>query len=498
MAKKPVLLISFHNQKALGVRYLERALQRAGHEVYILFFKGFNSVKPQPATEKELALLKETVEKTGPCLIGLSVMSSLYLDTVYKVHRTLRENFTIPILWGGVYATLFPDRSLKYADYVLRGEGEDAIVELTDALNNGESVDSIPNLSYLKDGAPMVNDVRPLREDLDFYGYPSIGGNNKYLIHQDALYQGDPQLKSVSYELTASRGCPFVCSYCSSVNLRRVYKDKGTFVRFRSADNVMAELLEAKKKIRGLKVIHFWDEIFPDDDAWIDEFTTRYKNEISLPFEIWGHPLKVTKDLIRKMVDAGLFKVVMGIQSGSPRIRKEIFHRVETQEEIIRASKILHECRVPQIIYDFMLLHPFETEEDLKQTYELCMQLSWPFELQLHGLNFLPGTDIVERAIQDGIMSREELDQLMHNSTMQQQYDMHWGRKSQSDMSNFWYSLIYMSQFSIGRPVARLLAARHNSSLLVRCGLKGKDFLQPIAKSRYYYKKGRLVLKGLI
>lgn len=496
--KKSVLLISFYNQKSLGIRYLERALKQEGIDVTIVFFKGFNSVKPSKCSDAELSLLKELIQKSNPGVIGLSVMTSLYLETVYAVNEMLRANFSmIPIVWGGVYPTLFPEKGLDYADFVLRGEGEAAIVELVNAIFSKSPYENIPNLAYKSEGKCIVNDVRPVCQNLDELGYPEIGGENKYFINNDVLTTGDPILNSLSFELSASRGCPFVCSYCCSVNIHRVYKGKGNYVRFRSVSNVMDELNAAKSKMKNLKVIHFWDEIFSDEEEWINEFVARYKKEINLPFEIWGHPLKCDKKVIRKLVEAGLYKVVMGIQSGSPRIRKQVFHRVESQEDILAASRTLSECKVPQVIYDFMLQHPFETEEDIRQTYELCMQLARPFELQLHGLNFLPGTDIVDMAVRDKIISQEEVEKIMYSS-IQEQYNMYWGYQNEDIMSNFWYALTFMAQFGMTRPLSRLLASNHKSQASVKLARNLYKLAKPLKRLRYYHKKSMLVLKSAL
>lgn len=75
-----VMLVAFYNKKALGVRYLETALKRAGYRVVTVFYKDFNSIRPKKTTEQELALLREQIEKENPILIGLSVMSSMYSD----------------------------------------------------------------------------------------------------------------------------------------------------------------------------------------------------------------------------------------------------------------------------------------------------------------------------------------------------------------------------------------------------------------------------------
>ena len=137
MQEKPnqrVLLIGLHNEKALGVRYLANAAEAAGYEAHILFFKGFNSETPEPATENELRLLREEAARINPMLVGVSVMSSLYLETARKVTAALRQAVSAPIAWGGVWATLASDRAVRECDFVMRGEGEVTICEVLDCL----------------------------------------------------------------------------------------------------------------------------------------------------------------------------------------------------------------------------------------------------------------------------------------------------------------------------------------------------------------------------
>lgn len=494
--KKDVLLIGFYNEKALGVRYLANALNNNGYTAHTLYFKEFNSVNPSKASGVELDLLEDLINKIQPAYIGLSVMSSLYLESVYLVNKRIKEKFNIPIIWGGVYATLFPEETLKYGDYVIQGEGELPLVELLDTLEAGKDPSNIENLiTYNQEGEIIKNPLRPLIQDLDTLGYPKIGGDKVYFIHNDAISYGDPQIKGFTYELTASRGCPFACSYCSSVNLKRTYAGKGKYVRFRSVDNVMEELKAAKATIKNLKVIHFWDEIFSDEEGWIEEFKERYKKEIGIPFKIWGHPLKISERIISNLVDAGLYQIVVGIQSGSARVRKEIFHRRESQEEIINASRVLSKCKVPKVIYDFMLQHPFETLEDLKETYKLCLQLEPPFELQLHGLNFLPGTDIVDKAIDAGLLSKEELDKIMYSS-IQDQYDMYWGPAAVNQLNedSTWIALIYLTQFPSLRSRVERLAKEvegHNKS---NTAIRLQKLMKQVTRFRNLASKAKLVV----
>ena len=64
--KKTVVLIAFYNVKALGVRYLETALEKGGYRVKVIFFKGFNSQDPEVCTAREVELCVEEVKKENP------------------------------------------------------------------------------------------------------------------------------------------------------------------------------------------------------------------------------------------------------------------------------------------------------------------------------------------------------------------------------------------------------------------------------------------------
>ncbi|MCL2747887.1 MAG: B12-binding domain-containing radical SAM protein [Oscillospiraceae bacterium] len=463
MGNRRVLLVNFYNPKPLGFRFLETALADCGFEVTILYFKGFHSARPQRPTPSEIAHLLDLLDKTDPLFIGFSVMTSLYLEVVEEVSRQVRAHAKAPLVWGGVYATLFPERCLEndHCDYVIRGEGEGAIAEFASLLSDGCDTKGVLNLAYREreGGKAVVNPVRPLVTDLDTLRMAGIGLDNKYFIDDGAISRGDPMLGSYSYETACSRGCPFVCSYCSTVSIKRIYRDNRHFLRFRSVASVIDELKEAKRRMKSLSLIHFWDEIFPGDSAWIDEFAARYAAEIGLPFEIWAHPLKTDAALLQKLRAAGLFQVVMGIQSGSPQVRKEAFHRTESQDQILAAASALADARVPRVVYDFILRHPFETTQQLRETYELCDMLPGRFTLQLHDLGFLPGTDIAAEAIKRKIYTPGELDALMY-APIERQYAAWWESDCDDEEKNFWYHLTYVTQFpSLKRKARRLAAA---------------------------------------
>ena len=491
--KKTVVLIAFYNTKALGVRYLETALHKAGYAVKTIFFKGFNSQNPQVATEKEIELCAAEIRRADPLFVGLSVMSSMYLESVELLCEQLKT-LGYPLVFGGAFASMFPDRFLHLGgSYVIRADGEIPMVKLANAMLAGEDPTGNPSLCYKKDGEVIINPIGDLLENIDEYGLPAIECEDACYIEHDTIRYGDPQLDAMSYEVIASRGCPFTCSYCCVINLHRMFPKDVKYVRTRSVESVMQELIEAKKKLKKLVFVHFYDEIFPNTAGWIDKFIVEYKKHIHLPFTILSHPKMVKVDELKKLVSVGLTEVIMGIQSGSPYIRKEIFHRYETQEDVIEATKIIRQSGVFWSSYDFMLQHPFEKIEHLKETYYLVEKLAMPLELQLHGLNFLPGTDIVGMAIEQGLITAEEMDKIMY-APMKTQFDAYWKREDERE-SRLWYRLTYCLQFKNCRKKCAEYSTdidKYESAIdamYAKC--------QKRAKLRYYYKKGRVVLKSM-
>lgn len=491
---RSVVLVAFYNEKALGVRYLESALTQAGYQVTTIFFKRFNSRNPSPATRRELELLCQTVRQAEPLFVGLSVMSSMYLDSVNQVMGALAEEKLGPIVCGGAFASLEPAYFLRrQARYVIRLDGERPIVALAEALRLKTPPENIPSLCYLAAGQVHCNPVEMDRETLGEL-LPAVQCQNACLIDGDQLIPGDPQRSILSYEVVASRGCPFTCSYCSCVNLRRLYPEGTRAIRPRPVECVIRELEEAVHLCHSIAFVHFYDEIFPNLPGWIDTFVEQYRQRIGLPFSIWSHPKVLEQSTLNKLVKAGLVEVIMGIQSGSPYIRREIFHRYETNKEIVEASRLIKRSGVFWASYDFMLRHPFETADTLRESYELAKELEGRFELQLHGLNFLPGTDIVDIAVEQGKLTQVEMERILY-APMTEQFRAYW-QQDGSVEAQLWYMLLYLWQF----PCFRNKCLRYEKAparfepQIRRNYARG----QKLARLRYVYKKAGIVLRRLV
>jgi radical SAM superfamily enzyme YgiQ (UPF0313 family) len=155
---------------------------------------------------------------------------------------------------------------------VLRGEGEESVIQILDNLDSRTSLASIPNI-WFKNGRVYRNDVRPLRANLDDYPFPDR-----------TLYDGpEGKLDRSVRNVITSRGCPWHCSFCFEDAMREIYDGKGKYVRIRGIEKVIEECVELKNA-PDVRTIYFADDVFGMSKKWLYEFLPRYRQEVDLPF----------------------------------------------------------------------------------------------------------------------------------------------------------------------------------------------------------------------
>ncbi len=499
-----ILLIAFYCEKSIGVKNISNYLLKNGFDPVICFIKT-SPTNPTSITEKEIDLVFNLIYRNNFLFVGLSILSSYTLSEVHKINDMIKKNFNIPIVWGGIYPTLCPEECAKYCDILVRGEGEIAMLKLSETLQKGEDWKNLQNICYYdENGHYIENDLAPLIQDLDIIGYSSIPYKNIFFVEGNEIFNGNVESYKLfprewdSYELCIGRGCPFSCSYCSSSKLRNVYKGKGKYIRHRSVNSVISEIKEAIQKNPDIKEVRFWDEVFPVRKDWVQDFSIQYKKEIGIRFVIWGHPLLIKKEELGMLVDAGLRRITIGFQSGSPRIRNNVFNRFETNEQIIEISRILSSFPLLEVYYDLIICHPLENVDELKETFDLCLKLTPPFGLQIHGLSFLPKTDIVKTMIEQGVYSKTELENIF-NSSFEENYKQWNGPRSDYYADNpekkVWADLIFLSQFYVLRKKVLNLAknAINNAGKIDKL----KNIINSLSLEYQNFLKGGRNVKGI-
>jgi radical SAM superfamily enzyme YgiQ (UPF0313 family) len=398
-----LLLISLQTNSYLtGIKYIASNVIANSHDARILFMPGYMEERLSPN-------IKNFIRDYSPDLIGIGLMSIEFYPS-RNITELLKETFDIPVIWGGVHAIMSPEECIKYADYVCSGEGEQTVVQLLEHLrDHGKNmIPDIPNL-WVNDNGNVISEKKreeiadlnslPHQEYLPAYFY---GYHKKRVVNFSAsqdLFRKYAHYGGTCHMILTSRGCPFNCSYCGNSYLMDAY---GNRVRERSVENCINELKEVRKYPHIIYINIEDDWFLFHSREWIEEFCREYKRHIKLPFMIRVFPSKLDREQLLMLRDAGLSWVLMGIQSGSDRVNYEVFNRKVPFTRVLEATGVIAETKAAPY-YEMIVDNPYETEDDQIKTVNAILKIGRPFVLSLAHLTYMPGTQIREMALKDGI-----------------------------------------------------------------------------------------------
>ena len=235
----------------LGISYLVSYLRTHGYNSHILVLN-INNKK----------YLRKYLEDCDPHLVGFSPVATEY-PFIRNIAREIKEwQPDIFLIAGGPHVSINPEACIQDSfDGLCIGEGEEALVELAQQLDQGRSPQGIPNL-WLKKGRQLErNPPRPFYANLDCLPFPEREGWRPWILQP---------VSTISILL--GRGCPFNCTYCCNHVLRNLAP--GTYVRLRSPDSIIAELEELNSRYPENKDIWLEVETFGIDFDWVQELCT--------------------------------------------------------------------------------------------------------------------------------------------------------------------------------------------------------------------------------
>lgn len=379
-----------------GLGYLAGSLLASGYDVTL--FDG--AVEDEPVAQV-LARAKADGKPYG--VVGISAPTVL-IENAWAAARDSKAHDATTIL-GGPHLTLQPDESMQRpeVDFVVRGEGEDAIVEFLRVLQEGPghraNFRQIAGLSWKDDnGKVMHNPDRPLRSDLDNIPLPAyhLLKIERYTNLQPLTDGLDPHARA--YTIVTSRGCPYKCTYCSK-------PITGDTWRPRSVENVVQE----------------WRMLVQDFHA----------TEIGVTDDIWNYNLGRAKDLCRALIAQGLNKtpwvtvhgmkvnhtdlelfqlmkaagckrVGFGVESGDEEILKRVIKKGQTLDMVRAAFKNAKQAGL-QTMGFFIFGMPHETEETMDKTIRLALELDPDLAHFMIAAPY-PGTELWKWVEKEGVL----------------------------------------------------------------------------------------------
>ncbi len=326
-------------------------------------------------------------------LLGFSCMTGMQHE-VLKIAEEIKKNTDIPIIMGGVHPTFFPDVLHKNGiDIICRGEGEFPLIELLDALEKKQSYLNIPNLWTKQDGVIHKNDLRPLIEPLDTI--PLID----WSCYEGTVVQ---QACPVVFPI---RGCPSSCSYCFNDAFRKLSRCRPEkYIRHFSVERVIKEV-KAAIRIFSHEPVFFASDTFGIDLEWTDRMLSSYSKITDLPFIILLVPGLATEKLITIISNYKCQLVIIGVESGSKRLRRDILNRHYSNDMLITISEMLHKAGIKFRTFNMVGI-PTETEDDIWETIDLNIRMKTDFPRSAI-LMPMPGTKMVEIAKAKGYLNQD-------------------------------------------------------------------------------------------
>lgn len=257
-------------------------------------------------------------------LVGISTITPTAPEA-FAILEQIKQRSNIPVVMGGPHVTFLPEEALeKGADFVVRGEGEYALLGLVRQLMAEEDdFQSIPGLSYRTGDGFKHNPEVPRVKHLEELPWPDL-----------TLIKGHEKIRIVP--VMTSRGCPYNCKFCS------VTKMFGRRYRFRDTPDVLNEL-EMLYSRNPRASFFFYDDNFTAQPKRTKELL---RGMIDRGIKVkWTAQARVdvVKDveLLELMRESGCMFLYLGLESINPRTL-EIYRKEQTVQDIAEAVKVLH------------------------------------------------------------------------------------------------------------------------------------------------------------
>ena len=368
-----------------------------GHEIDLIFDPGLDDnlflKAPHLAWLNRHEALLERAKAFDPDLVAIGSLTNLW-PFASKMAEKLKQTLGKPILVGGHHAQAIPDYVLANpnVDMACIGEGEIAMAELCNRMERGEDYTDIPTLWVKQNGIIHRNPIGELENDLDKFPFPEKQLWWEYGCFKDNL------------EIFTGRGCPFKCTFCNIHYQREIFKGKGDFLRKRSIENVMTEFKENLAKY-DVKFVSVHDDNFTTDPHWVEEFCEAYRKEVNLPWYCFGYPTTLKPKLLKAMASANCATIFMGVDSGSPDIRRNLMERPMTDELIYKSAQAVKDAGIGLQI-SCIYGNPGETPEQMFKTLEMVDKIE-PTQNSAYVFYPFPKTKMYDASVKMGYLDAE-------------------------------------------------------------------------------------------
>ncbi len=365
---------------------------------------GYDIKQVQIFEKSEYDDFKEAVKSYKPDIIGFTAVSSQFSFVGELSEIAKKINSKIVTVCGGIHPTLYPEcvKEAKDLDVIFRGDSEVPFLNFIKSIENNESWKENESIAFLrKDGTVKRNKLGklPTPEDLDKMPFP-----DRETFDYSKILQ---KVGIASFHFT--RGCPFVCTYCSNIGIAKVYGQSRYNIRQASPEHSIREIEDVVLKnpeVGRRYIIYLTDDIFGLNKKWRREFLALYRERIKIPFICLLRCDVVNEDFMQDLARSYCMKIQFGVESGDDYVRNEIMKRSMEKGTIIEAFKLAKKYNVKTNAINIIGV-PGETKEMLLNTVKLNREIN-PTTSHVNIFYPYKGTPLGDMSFEKGLVNIEK------------------------------------------------------------------------------------------
>lgn len=340
--------------------YLAGSVREAGAEAFI-----YDAMTKQVGYDE----IGKRIEELKPDYVAVSAITCTSVDATKVLELAKSIDPSIKTIMGGIHPTFMYEELFSLSnsiDFIVRGEGEETLVELLKALSEKGDLSKVNGIVYRMDGMIIKAPSRPFLYNLD-----NLPMAWELLDWDDYRYYIIPGSRLGA--ISTSRGCRQECTFCSQQRFwQRTW-------RARSPEDLIREM-ELLRKVYDVNVVLLTDDYpTPDRQRWerfLDLLIER-DLDIKILMETRAPDIIRDEDILHKYKRAGIIHIYVGTeateQQGLDYIKKDL-----SIEESKKALDLLRDAGI--ITETSMILgFPDETEESIERTLELVMEYNPDF-----------------------------------------------------------------------------------------------------------------------
>jgi anaerobic magnesium-protoporphyrin IX monomethyl ester cyclase len=413
---KKVLLVYpgfISREVPLNLLYISAALKKAGYDTRVFeltrYLKNVSIRNPLNRILKDFVNLLDSYR---PDIVGFSVMTVGYNITKAMAQAVKRRG--TKVIFGGIHPTVLPEETIaeSFVDFICIGEGELPVVNLLNGYFSGDDYTKVKGI-WGKDenGKIWRNDVENLVNDLDSLPFPD----------RDALDSHYYNAELTGANIFTSRGCPYPCSFCQNKFLLNLYEGKGTFVRYRSPENVYDEMETIISKY-GTECFYFSDETFTLNKKKALDFLQGYKERFkNVSFMCQTRIDRVDEEVMAALKEAGCHQINLAIESGDASIRNDVLLKNFTDEQIKTVFGLAKKYGIKTQSFN-MIGIPGETLQNVFETININKELR-PDRVLCTVFMPFPGTELGEKCLEKGGIISDIKDASIYYSQVTMKHD---------------------------------------------------------------------------